>query len=111
MAVEGTNANFMVGLTPGSGEAAEDGGAESWLVALAKGLGEGLGKQAARMVGLANSMSAAAGDTSAEGAQRFSALSSQFQATSQLFSINSNAISTSLKAIGEGSTTLARGSK
>lgn len=108
MAIEGNNGNFMVGLSSGSTEAAGDGGAESWLVALAKGLGEGLGKQAARMVGLANQMSAAAGDTSAAGAQTFSSLSSQFQATSQLFSINSNAISTSLKSIGEGSTSLSK---
>lgn len=83
-------------------------GSKSWLVAIAKAMGEAMGNQAAKLVGLANDLSAAAGDDSKAGAQKFSALSSEFQAQSQMFNIMSNTINTSLKSLGEGMTSVAR---
>lgn len=117
-------ASGEVGASSGSGASGEAGGSSgadgstssteggssegSWLLAIASAMGEAMGKEAGKMVKLANDMRNAGGGSDQEKAQAFSQMQAEFQATSQMFSMLQNAFSTALKSIGEGLSSMAR---
>ncbi|MEO7245532.1 MAG: hypothetical protein ABIX12_10345 [Rubrivivax sp.] len=101
----------------GGGKAGGKGktGSGSWLVAMARAMGEAAGVHAKRMVELSNEINDLATkdtggdkDAQAQNAQQASALQGEFQAESQMFSMLQNAFSNAIKSIGEGMTTMAR---
>ncbi len=86
------------------------GGSKSWLVAIARAMGNALGTKAAKLVELSHKLDQLAGTSSddQQAAKEFQKTMAEFQAESQMFSMLSNAFSTGIKAIGEGMVSLAR---
>lgn len=90
---------------------------DSWLEAIARAMGNALGKLAAKLVNESQTLQDDVAHTPGEkasksektkAAEKFQADMAQFQADSQMFSILSNAFSTGLKSIGEGTVSMAR---
>ena len=78
-------------------------------MAIAKALGEVLGKKAAKMVELSEKISeAGAGDDKQQAALDSQKYNAEFQATNQEFQILSTAFNTAMKSIGEGMSAMAR---
>ncbi len=85
------------------------GGANSWLIALAKAMGQTAGKHADKLVELSNKMDAASSSQGKGGpSSEFTSAQSEFQAESQMFGMLQNAFTNALKSIGEGLSTMAR---
>jgi hypothetical protein len=90
-------------------------GGGNWLLAIAKAMGNALGKQAAKLVSDSSKLETLAGQANTgsdeakqQNAMDFQRAQAEFQADSQMFGILSNAFSTAIKAIGEGMQSLAR---
>ncbi|MET0327574.1 MAG: hypothetical protein ABW163_02265 [Luteimonas sp.] len=100
------NFNFSASIAQsgirGLGESSSEGG-ESWLVALAKGMGAMLGDVAEKMQAAVKKMEGAEKESKA-----FMEAQTEFQAQSQMFSMLSNTVATAIKSIGEGLTANAR---
>jgi hypothetical protein len=91
------------------GKGGKGGGAESWLVAIAKAMGSISGKHAEKLQELSKKMDEAGGTGEQGGASKeFMEAQSQFQAESQLFGMLQNSFSNAIKTLGEGLTTMAR---
>jgi hypothetical protein len=91
------------------GKGGKGGGANSWLIALAKAMGQTAGKHADKLVELSNKMDAASSSQGKGGpSSEFTAAQSEFQAESQMFGMLQNAFTNALKSIGEGLSTMAR---
>lgn len=84
----------------------------SWLVAIAKAMGQALGDRAKKMVELSDKIAANKGGDSTESKQdaamEAQKLSTEFQATSQEFQMLQQSFSTTIKALGEGMASMAR---
>lgn len=91
----------------------------SWLMAIAKALGEAAGKSAAHLTGLANELSAASDKkiAAADGgsdkekevaAQEYNQKNVEFQGASQEFNLLMQTVSTALKTLGESMGAVAR---
>jgi len=93
-----------------SGSASGGEGKESWLVAMARALGEAAGEQAKLMIGAAEDMDQVteSGMSKEDQAAEMTKLQAEFQAYSQMFSMLQNALATAVKSIGEGMTAVAR---
>jgi hypothetical protein len=87
-----------------SGGKGGKGGAESWLVAIAKAMGGIAGKHAKELDKLSKQMDEASNGKSPE---EFTKIQSEFQAESQMFGMLQSAFSNALKSIGEGLKTMA----
>jgi len=82
-------------------------GAGSWLVAIAKAMGEAAGAHAEKLVDLSNKISDLSGQ-GGDAAKQATALQAEFQAESQMFSMLQSAFSNAIKSIGEGASQMAR---
>lgn len=80
-------------------------GGESWLVALAKALGEAMGDIAADMVDLSGQLDGLTGADSEQGAREFNMLLTKLQAKSQMYGIVANNGTNAIKSIGQASST------
>jgi hypothetical protein len=89
-------------------DSASGGGGDSWLVAIARAMGQTLGEFAAKLVQQSQSLKGLAGDKSTAGAQKFQQVMAEFQANSQLFGMLSDAFSNAIKAIGNGMQEIAK---
>jgi hypothetical protein len=89
-----------------SGSKSTKGG--SWLEALAKAMGETLGKKAAKMVELSDKVAQTAGGEGKEAAKANTEATLELQGTSQMFNLMQNAFSAAIKSIGEGLSQAAR---
>lgn len=83
-------------------------GSGSWLEALAKAMGEQLGKKAAKMVELGDKIASTAGGEGKEAAKANAEATTEMQATSQMFNLMQSAFSNAIKSIGEGLTQMSR---
>jgi hypothetical protein len=93
----------------GGGRGGKGGGSSSWLIALAKAMGQTAGKHADKLVELSNKMDAASSSQGKGGpSSEFTSAQSEFQAESQMFGMLQNAFTNALKSIGEGLSTMAR---
>lgn len=101
------------------GDGAEDGGsskasggkskgAGSWLEAIAKAMGQALGKKAEKMVELSDKIANTAGGEGKEAAKANTEATLEMQGTSQMFNLMQNAFAGAIKAIGEGLAQAAR---
>lgn len=107
MALEGINRSTQAQQSKGKGD--------SWLEAIARAMGNALGKLAAKLVNESNQLQDdvtatqnASKSDQAAAAEKFQSDMAQFQADSQMFGILSNAFSTGIKSIGEGTSSMAR---
>lgn len=101
------------GGTKGGGKSgSSSAGGSSWLVAIAKAMGQALGDRAKKMVELSDKIAANKGGESTESKQdaamEAQKLSTEFQATSQEFQMLQQSFSTTIKALGEGMASMAR---
>lgn len=80
----------------------------NWLEALARSLGEDLGRVAGDMVKASQDMQGLKTGNKASDAQKFMKAQTEFQVQAQMFNILSQTISTALKSIGEGMAGVAR---
>jgi hypothetical protein len=103
--------------TRGGGQGEEEGG--SWLVAMARALGQALDQKAAQIQEKSNEVAAFANQSvtkdktglsakSQENQNRLSSATTLLQAFSQEMSFISNAATTAIKAVGEAQATIAR---
>lgn len=99
----------------GSGKKSlQGGGAESWLVAIAKALGTKAGEIAKEMTAISQEISGldvskgAGKDAQQENALKMNQLSTELQGQSQMYKILTDSISTTLKSIGDGMSGLSR---
>ncbi|MGY6518276.1 MAG: hypothetical protein ACXIUZ_06135 [Lysobacteraceae bacterium] len=95
------------------GQGGAQGGSNSWLVAIARALGEQAGQIAAQMTKIANEISSldVSGGSSRQqqsAALRMNQLNAELQGQSQMYKILSDSISTALKSIGDGMSGVAR---
>ena len=99
--------------TSGNGGAKGKSTGESWMVAIAKAMGELMGKKAAKLVDLSERIANTnpandSPEAKQDAAAQMQKLNAEFQATSQEFSLLQNTFSTSIKAIGEAMSSVAR---
>jgi len=84
----------------------------NWLVDLAKALGEVAGQHLGNSVGLANEISAIAGEGGGEAnqaqAEKMTALQAQMQAETQMFKLAQEGLTTIIKNTGDALTSTAR---
>jgi hypothetical protein len=80
-------------------------GGESWLMVLAKAMGQMLGKKIEKMQGIQDQMNAHVDDKKGN---KFAELNSEFSAASQEVNMLSNTINTAIKSLGEAMSTLSR---
>lgn len=97
----------------GGGKGGKKAGAGSWLVAIARAMGEAAGAKAERLVELSNKINdlttkGGSQEEQAAAAKEASALQAEFQAESQMFSMLQSAFSNAIKSIGEGMGQMAR---
>lgn len=90
----------------GSSKGGKGKGADSWLIALAKAMGQIAGKHADKLNELSQKMDKAGGGGQAS--QEFMSAQSEFQAESQLFGMLQSSFTNVLKTLGEGLTQMAR---
>ena len=81
-------------------------GADSWLIALAKAMGQIAGKHADKLNELSQKMDQAG--SGGKASSEFMSAQSEFQAESQLFGMLQSAFTNVLKTLGEGLTQMAR---
>ena len=92
----------------------QGGGAESWLVAIAKALGTKAGEIAKEMTSISQEISGldvskgAGKEAQQENALKMNQLSTELQGQSQMYKILTDSISTTLKSIGDGMSGLSR---
>ena len=79
----------------------------SWLVAIAKAMGEAAGKHAEKLVSLSQQIEQASG-ADGDAAKKVTGLQAEFQAESQMLSMLQSSFSNAIKSIGEGMSQMAR---
>jgi hypothetical protein len=94
---------LRAGMLPGGGE----GSGDNWLVAIAKAMGNALGRLSAKLVDESRQLDHLAGHTSSGGAQKFRSTMAKFQADAQTLGMLSDAFSNAIKSIGQGMQTMA----
>ncbi len=80
---------------------------ENWLEAIAKAMGDALGRLSQKVVDEAQALDSLAGNSGSSGAQQFQAEMAKFQADSQTLGMLSNAFANAIKTLGEGLQTMA----
>lgn len=80
---------------------------ENWMEAIAKAMGDALGKLSQKVVDESQKLDSLAGDSSSSGAQAFQDEMAKFQADSQTLGMLSNAFANAIKSIGQGLQTMA----
>lgn len=90
-----------------SGGGSSDGAGENWMEAIAKAMGDALGKLSQKVVDESNQLDSLAGNSSSSGAQQFQDEMAKFQADSQTLGMLSNAFANAIKSIGQGLQTMA----
>jgi hypothetical protein len=93
-----TNLTIALGKQGQDDDDSGNGCGDNWLVAIAKAVGDELGRLAAKLVDESRSLDSLAGDTSAGGAQN---------ADAQTLGMLSDAFSNAIKSIGQGMQTMA----
>lgn len=91
----------------GSSSGGTSGAGNNWMEAIAKAMGEALGRLSQKVVDESQQLNSLAGNSSQNGAQQFQSVMAEFQADSQTLSMLSNAFATAIKSIGEGMQTMA----
>jgi hypothetical protein len=90
-----------------SGGGSTSGAGNNWMEAIARAMGDALGKLSQKVVDESQQLNSLAGNSSSSGAQQFQSVMAEFQADSQTLSMLSNAFATAIKSIGEGMQTMA----
>jgi len=85
----------------------EEGGADSWLVAIAKAMGKVAGQHAKKLADLSNKLDGLKGNDS-NNAQQSQEITNQMQGESQMLNLLQTAFSNVLKTIGESIANMAR---
>jgi uncharacterized protein YukE len=89
------------------GSSGKGGAGNNWMEAIAKAMGDALGKLSQQVVDESNQLDSLAGNSSSSGAQAFQSEMAKFQADSQTLGMLSNAFANAIKSIGEGMQTMA----
>jgi hypothetical protein len=110
------NGSEETGTGSAKGSGKSSGG--SWMLAIARAMGEVMGKKAARMVELSQKIQALSDSQAQQGQQsdgdkmkaaaETQKLNTEFQATSQEFNLLQTTFSTTIKTLGEGMASIAR---
>ena len=88
-------------------ENGEDGGADSWLVAIAKAMGKVAGQHAKKLAELSNKLDGLNGKDP-NNAQQSQEITNQLQGESQMLNLLQTAFSNTLKSLGEATANMAR---
>jgi len=80
---------------------------QNWMEAIAKAMGDALGRLSQKVVDEAQALDSLAGNSGSSGAQQFQAEMAKFQADSQTLGMLSNAFANAIKTLGEGLQTMA----
>jgi uncharacterized protein YukE len=102
-----TNLTIALGRQGQDDSGGGDGSGDNWLVAIAKAMGNALGRLSAKLVDESRQLDHLAGDTSSGGAQKFQSTMAKFQADAQTLGMLSDAFSNAIKSIGQGMQTMA----
>jgi uncharacterized protein YukE len=107
MASSLTDALGAQGQQNGNSTTGGGGTGDNWMEAIAKAMGDALGKLSQQVVDESQQLDSLAGNSSSSGAQQFQSTMAKFQADSQTLSMLSDAFSTAIKSIGQGMQTMA----